>query len=108
MVTPNSDPGMAALAIEVGAKGYVATNDDRVLFVSAVKSVAEGCIFLGPEMASEIAFRRASAKATKISNLTQRELKIVRLMAAGRTTAEIAAGLVFPTGQSSIAAISSN
>jgi two-component system, NarL family, invasion response regulator UvrY len=86
----NDDPVVAALAIEAGAKGYITKNDGPALFSIAVRSVAEGGIFLRPETASEIAFLRASAKSTKISNLRPRELRILRLIAAGQTMAEIA------------------
>ena len=37
----NDDPVVAARAIEAGAKGYVAKNDDPALFVEAVRLVAE-------------------------------------------------------------------
>lgn len=86
----NDDPAVAARAIEAGAKGYVTKSDDPALLPGAVKSVAEGGVYLRPEMASEIAFLHAGAKATKISDLNPRELEILRLMAAGRTIAEIA------------------
>ena len=52
----NDDPVFAARAIEVGAKGYIAKNDDPLLFVDAVHRVAEGGIYLRPEMAREVAF----------------------------------------------------
>jgi two-component system, NarL family, invasion response regulator UvrY len=86
----NDDPTVAARAIEAGARGYITKNDDPTLFADAVKSVAEGAVYLRPEMAREIAFLRAGAKAIKISNLGPRELEILRLIAAGRTMAEIA------------------
>ena len=89
----NDDPVVAARAIEAGAKGYIAKNDDPNLFAGAVKSVAGGGLYLHPEMARQIAFLRAGANATMVSSLTPRELEIVRLIAAGRTMAEIAAAL---------------
>lgn len=89
----NDDPVVAARAIEAGAKGYIAKNDDPSLFAGAVKSVAGGGLYLHPEMARQVAFLRAGANATMVSNLTPRELEIVRLIAAGRTMTEIAAAL---------------
>ena len=67
----NDDPTVAARAIEAGAKGYIAKNDDPTLFADAVKTVANG----GPDA---------------LSNLSGRELEILRLLAAGRTMAQIA------------------
>jgi len=86
----NDDPVVAARAIEAGAKGYVAKNDDPMLFVEAVRRVAEGGVYLHPEMARQIAFLRGGPNASRIADLTPRELEILRLLAAGRTMAEIA------------------
>jgi two-component system, NarL family, invasion response regulator UvrY len=86
----NDDPAVAARAIEAGAKGYITKSDDPTVLPGAVKSVAQGGVYLRPEMASEIAFLRARANPTKISDLSPRELEILRLIAAGRTMAEIA------------------
>ena len=89
----NDDPVIAARAIGAGAKGYIAKNDDPVFFAGAVKSVAGGGLYLHAEMARQIAFLRAGGNATAISALSPRELEIMRLIAAGRTMAEIADAL---------------
>ena len=86
----NDDPIVAARAIEAGAKGYIAKNDDPALFAEAVRAVAGGGLYLHPEMARQIAFLRPGAKADAISNLSPREVEILRLLAAGRTMAQIA------------------
>lgn len=86
----NDDPVIAARAIEAGAKGYVAKNDDPALFVEAVRRVAGGGVYLHPEMARQIAFLRGGSNASRVSDLTPRELEILRLLAAGKTMAEIA------------------
>jgi two-component system, NarL family, invasion response regulator UvrY len=86
----NDDPVFAARAIEAGAKGYVAKNDDPLLLAEAVRRVAQGGGYLHPEMAREIAFLRAGSNASRISDLSARELEILRLLAQGKTMAEIA------------------
>jgi two-component system, NarL family, invasion response regulator UvrY len=86
----NDDPVFAARAIEAGAKGYVAKNDDPLLLAEAVRRVAEGGAYLHPEMAREIAFLRAGSNASRVSDLSPRELEILRLLAKGKTMAEIA------------------
>ena len=65
-------------------------NDDPALFAEAVKQVASGGLYLHPEMARQIAFLRAGGNANAISSLSPRELEILRLLAAGRTMAQIA------------------
>jgi two-component system, NarL family, invasion response regulator UvrY len=86
----NDNPVVAARAIEAGAKGYIAKNDDPALFAEAVKAVAGGGVYLHPEMARQIAFLRAGVSANGISSLSPREVEILRLLAAGRTMAQIA------------------
>ena len=86
----NDDPVCAARAIEIGAKGYIAKNDDPLLFAEAVRRVAEGGVYLHPEMAREIAFLRSGSNASRVSDLSGRELEILRLLVAGKTMAEIA------------------
>ena len=86
----NDDPVIAARAIEAGAKGYIAKNDDPALFLAAVRQVAGGGVYLHPEMARQIAFLRGSSNASRIADLTPRELEILRLLAGGKTMAEIA------------------
>ena len=86
----NDDPVFAARAIEAGAKGYIAKNDDPLLFADAVRRVAEGGVYLRPEMAREVAFIRVGSGAGPLQGLNARELEILRLLAAGNSMAQIA------------------
>src|SRR5271170_4495625 len=63
----NEDPIFAARAIEAGAKGYMTKNDDPLLFADAVRRVAEGGVYLRPEMAREVAFMRGGSAANSHS-----------------------------------------
>jgi len=91
--TMNDDPVFAARAIEAGAKGYIAKNDDPSLFVDAVRQVARGGVYLHPDMARQIAFLRSNAHSSKVSALNPRELEILRMLAAGRSMGDIADAL---------------
>lgn len=86
----NDDPVFAARAIEAGVKGYIAKNDDPAMFVDAIRQVAHGGVYLHPDMAREIAFLRGRSNSSQIAALTPRELEILRLLAAGRTMAQVA------------------
>jgi two-component system invasion response regulator UvrY len=86
----NDDPVFAARSIEAGAKGYIAKNDDPLLFADAVRLVAAGGVYLRPEMARDVAFIRMGPGASQLSQLNARELEILRLMAAGHSMAQIA------------------
>lgn len=89
----NDDPVFAARAIEAGAKGYIAKNDDPLLFAGAVRCVAEGGVYLRPEIAREVAFIRVKPGANQLSSLNPRELEILRLLAAGNSMAQAAHAL---------------
>jgi len=86
----NDDPAFAARAIEAGAKGFIAKNDDPLLFVDAVRCVADGGVYLRPETAREVAFLRVGSSANQLSTLNARELEILRLLASGNTMTQIA------------------
>jgi DNA-binding NarL/FixJ family response regulator len=86
----NDDPIFAVRAIEAGAKGYIAKNDDPLLFADAVRRVAAGDVYLRPEMAREVAFIRVGSGSNPLSQLNARDLEILRLLAAGDSMAQIA------------------
>jgi two-component system, NarL family, invasion response regulator UvrY len=86
----NEDSFFASRAIEAGAKGYIAKSDDPVLFLDAVRRIANGGVYLHPEMASEIAFNRSQSGMGRVSGLNARELEILRLLASGNAILEIA------------------
>ncbi len=83
----NDDPAFAARAIEAGAKGYIAKNDDPLLFADAVRQVAAGGVYLPAELARKMAFSRPGQHLAPLSG---REMEILRLLAAGETMAAIA------------------
>jgi two-component system, NarL family, invasion response regulator UvrY len=83
----NDDPAFAARAISSGAKGYVAKNDDPSLFVAALRQVCAGGTYLPGGLAEKIAFAKFD---NRLAQLSQRELEIVRLLAAGESMGAIA------------------
>ena len=83
----NDDPAFAARAIEAGAKGFVAKNDDPALFLDALRQVAAGGVYLPADLARKLAFARPGEL---LGQLSDRELEILRLLAAGDTMAAIA------------------
>ena len=86
----NDDPVYASRAIECGARGYVTKNDDPLLFIDAIRTVAQGGAYLPPEIARRLAFQRSAPDAASIDAISGRELEIMRLLGKGRSLAEIA------------------
>jgi two-component system invasion response regulator UvrY len=89
--TMHSAAAFALKAFEAGASGYVTKSSDAAELVRAVTIVARGGRALSDDVAREIAAERLGDGAALASELGPRETEILRLVASGRTTEEIAA-----------------
>jgi two-component system NarL family response regulator len=72
-------------AIRAGARGYLLKDLGRRGILEAIRAVAAGKSCIPPEIAAKLAERLSA------SELTPRELEILRLIASGKTNKEIAA-----------------
>lgn len=86
----NDDPMFAKRAIEAGAKGYVSKTGDPNDLALAIREVSNGGVFLPPSLAQKIAFGGPDVASNRTALLTAREIEILRLLAAGKSLAEIA------------------
>ena len=97
MLTMYEDERALSAAFEAGAGGYLVKGSDQAAIVAALRTVAEGGLVVGPELASRFATRAAgdaSLFLTRVAGLSERETEILRLMAAGRSNTEITRELV--------------
>lgn len=88
--TMHSGAGFALKAFEAGASGYVTKSSDAGELIRAVAIVAQGGRALSDDIAREIAAERLAAGHSPLHDLGPRETEILRLVACGRTTEEIA------------------
>jgi DNA-binding NarL/FixJ family response regulator len=93
MFSMNDDPAFVLRAIQLGAQGYVSKADDPRLLVKAVKRVHAGYNFIPPQLAETLAFSGTAIRANPASQMTARELEILRLLARGDKIAEVADAL---------------
>ena len=93
MFSMNDDPDFVVRAVEMGAQGYLSKSDDPRLFVKAVLKVAAGEKFISPQLAEAVTFSSGTLKSNPSSQVTPRELEILRLLRRGDKIAEIAATL---------------
>src|SRR5512139_329133 len=93
MFSMNDDPAFVVRAIEMGAQGYVSKGDDPRMLVKAVRKVAAGENFISPPLAEAVTFSGASIKANPASQMTARELEILRLLGRGDKIVEVAEAL---------------
>lgn len=83
----------ALKSFEAGASGYVTKSSDAAELLRAVAIVLRGGRALSDDIAREIAAERLGEGRSLTDELGPRETEILRLVASGRTTEEIAAFL---------------
>ncbi|HEY0399691.1 MAG TPA: response regulator transcription factor, partial [Acidimicrobiia bacterium] len=82
------DVNAAALALRAGAVGYLTKDAAALELVDAVRSVAEGRRYLQPALGAQLA--TAGTPTGRSTMLREDELAVLRLLALGRTNAEVA------------------
>src|SRR6266581_7124162 len=104
VVTLSEDPDYLLEALRVGAAGFVLKDASRREVVAAVRQVLSGESPLDPKLAAQLIRRLATQAprkghpAKRGDDLTQRELDVVRLVAEGKTNAEIGQSLFVSVG----------
>lgn len=94
-LTIHSEVDLLHKAMDLGAKGYVLKESALVETVNGIRAVAAGRPFVSSSMTLALLGRRAGAKAfeqTKpgLAELTHSEQRILSMIAAGKSTKEIA------------------
>jgi two-component system invasion response regulator UvrY len=77
-------------ALEAGARGYISKSSAAEVLIEAVEHVMQGEIYLGPGISERLTARRRAESRDPLAALSPREFDIFRLLAEGRTVAEIA------------------
>jgi DNA-binding NarL/FixJ family response regulator len=104
IVTLSEDPDYLLEALRVGAAGFVLKDASRREVVTAVRQVLSGESPLDPKLSAQLIRRLAGQPSPKEQsarhgdNLTQRELEVLRLVAEGKTNAEIGQSLFVSVG----------
>ena len=91
-------------ALRAGAAGFLVKTDSPDRLVDGVRVVAAGEALLGPETTRRLIDRFVAGKQPnapappELDDLTPRELEVLKLVACGRSNAEIAAALYISDG----------
>ena len=87
----HEDAVFAARSLQAGARGYVTKNSEPETLIEAVRQICAGRIFLSPDIAQRLAL--GSGDAGPLAVLSAKEFEVFRLIAEGRSLADIAAAL---------------
>ena len=90
MFSMHEDPVFASRAIQAGAKGYITKNNAADHLVEAIETVLAGKTYLSPDTAQQLAMLNVGAGSSAVSDLSRRELEILRLLGEGKSMTEIA------------------
>lgn len=93
MFSMNDDPAFVLRAVSMGAQGYVSKADDPRMLMKAIRKVAAGQNFITPRLAEAVTFAGAAIRQSPATQLTARELEILRLLSRGEKIAEVAEAL---------------
>lgn len=78
-------------ALRIGANGFVLKDVSKPEMINAIRSVAQGATYLGPQAAASLAGRREDAQPTAGDfGLTEREKEVLSAVSHGLSNREIA------------------
>src|SRR6185369_16573305 len=96
-LTMYKDQKMFDMALELGAKGYLLKDSVVDDIAVAIRAVAEGQYYFSPQTSSFLVDRLTqmdpSSHKQGLSELTQTERRVLKAIAVGKTSKEIAADL---------------
>ncbi len=92
VLTAQRDPSFAGEALRLGASGYVPKEAAESQLLEAIQVAAQGGTYLEPRLGARLA-ANAAAAGSAATELSEREIDVLRLIARGLTNREMAARL---------------
>lgn len=77
-------------ALQAGARGYIGKSSAPVVLVEAVRQIANGNLYIDPEIAQRLAFQKTKGSDSPFQALSTREFEIVCLLAEGLSVNAVA------------------
>jgi len=93
MFTIHPEADYAVRSLRAGASGYIVKDVAPAQLIEAVRQVGKGGRYITPAVAEQLAFMLLSDTQNPHERLSDREFRVLCLIAAGETNAEIAAEL---------------
>jgi two-component system invasion response regulator UvrY len=89
----HSEPAQVKAAFKAGANGYVTKSSEPATLVRAIRAVARGERAMSDDIAHILAEESLTSSRSALDVLGEREIEILRQIAAGATNEQIAANL---------------
>jgi DNA-binding NarL/FixJ family response regulator len=86
----HQNPLFAIQATRAGALGYITKSSTADILLRAIHEVSTGRHTLSPDIALALALEKSDHEGLALESLTVREFEILRLLAAAKSTKEIA------------------
>ena len=86
----HEDALFGSRALQAGARGYVTKASAPEVLVEAVKAVSAGRLYISHDMAQELALQTVPGQDMPLNTLSPREFEVFRLLAEGKSIADIA------------------
>lgn len=93
VLSMNNESQTVNRALKAGAAGYVTKDSDQTVLLAAIRKVAAGGKFIDPALVESMVFDSNSDEQAPHTILSDRELQILQMLAAGQTPGEIAKAL---------------
>lgn len=91
VLSMHNEPQVAARVLKAGASGYVTKDSEMDVLLTAIRKVASGGKYIVPELAEKLVFDMSlGGERQPHTLLSDRELEVFRLLAAGKGVNEIA------------------
>ncbi|MCZ6895509.1 MAG: response regulator transcription factor [Gammaproteobacteria bacterium] len=86
----HEDTAFVEKALQAGARGYIGKSSAPVVMVEAVRQIAGGNVYIDPDIAQRLAFKKTKGDKLPFDALTTREFEIFCLLAEGSSVNDIA------------------
>ena len=91
VLSMHNEPQVAARMLKAGAAGYITKDCEPDILLAAIRKVAAGGKYIDPDLAEKMVFDATStAQRPPHSQLSERELEVLRLLTTGKGVNEIA------------------
>lgn len=91
VLSMHNEGQVVSRALRAGAAGYVTKDCEPEILLAAIRKVAAGGRFIDPALVDAVVFAASGPDSPPHEALSDREFQVLRLVAAGRSLADIGA-----------------